>query len=42
MQVGDKYKVKIIDEDNIGNGIARIDNLVIFIKNALIDEELEV
>ena len=42
MQVGDKYKVKIIDEDNIGNGIARIDNLVIFIKNALINEELEV
>ena len=42
MKIGDLLKVKIIDEDNIGNGIAKIDNFVIFIKNALKDEELEV
>ena len=42
MNINDKYIVKIIDEDNIGNGIAKIDNFVIFVKNALIDEEVEI
>lgn len=42
MKIGDKYKIKIIDEDNIGNGIAKIDNFVIFIKSALKDEEIEI
>ncbi len=42
MKIGDKYKVKIIDEDNIGNGIAKIDNFVIFVKNALKNEEIEI
>ena len=37
-----KYVVNIIDEDNIGNGIAKIDNFVIFVKNALKDEILEI
>ena len=36
------YKIKIIDVDNLGNGITRIDNIVTFIKGALIDEELEI
>ena len=42
MKIGDKLTVKIIDEDNIGNGIAKHNNVVIFVKNALIDEELEI
>ena len=42
MKVNDIYKVKIIDVNNIGNGIAKIDNFVIFIKNALLDEELQI
>ena len=42
MKVNDIYKVKIIDVNNIGNGIAKIDNFVIFIKNALLDEEVEI
>ena len=37
-----KYIVEIIDEDNIGNGIAKIDNKVIFIKNALKNEKIEI
>lgn len=32
--------VKILDNDNLGNGIARIDNKVIFVKEALKDEEV--
>ena len=40
MQIGSKYKVTIIDVDNIGNGIAKIDNYVIFVKNALLNEEV--
>ena len=42
MKVNDIYKVKIIDVNNIGNGIAKIDDFVIFVKNGLLDEELEV
>ena len=36
------YKIKIIDIDNLGNGITKIDNIVTFIKGALIDEEIEI
>ena len=42
MKIGDKVSVIIIDEDNIGNGIARYNNKVIFVKNALLDEEVEI
>ena len=42
MKINNIYRVKIIDEDNIGNGIAKIDNFVIFVKNALLNEELEI
>ena len=42
MNVKDKLTVTIIDEDNIGNGIARYNNIVIFIKNALKDEKIEI
>lgn len=42
MKQNDIYKIKVIDEDNNGNGITRIDNMVVFIKNALKDEELEI
>ncbi len=31
MKIGDIFKVDIIDEDNIGNGIAKIDDLVVFV-----------
>ena len=36
------YEVKIIDIDNQGRGIGRINNKVIFIENALIDEIVKV
>lgn len=42
MNINDKYVVKIIDEDNIGNGIAKINDFVIFVKNALLNEKLEI
>ncbi len=42
MKLNEEYEVTIIDEDNIGNGIAKIDNFVIFIKNTLIGEILKI
>ena len=42
MKLNNTYKIKVIDEDNNGNGITRIDNFVVFIKNALKDEDLEI
>ena len=42
MKEGNIYKVDIIDEDNIGNGICKIDNIVVFVKNALIGDILEI
>ena len=42
MNINEKYIVKIIDEDNIGNGICKINNFVVFVKNGLLDEELEI
>lgn len=42
MNINDVYRVKIIDEDINGNGVCKIDNLVVFVKNALLDEELEI
>lgn len=42
MKLYEIYKVKIIDEDISGNGITRIDNIVVFVKNALLNEELEI
>ena len=42
MNINDKYIVDIIDEDNIGNGIAKIDNYVVFVKNALLNEKVEI
>ncbi len=42
MKINDKYLVEIIDEDNIGNGVAKINNFVIFIKNALLGEKIEI
>ena len=42
MKLGDLVNVEIMDEDNIGNGIAKIDNYVIFVKNALLNEKLKV
>ena len=35
MNINDKYVVKIIDEDNIGNGIAKIDDMIVFVSGAL-------
>lgn len=42
MKVNSVYKVNIIDNDNLGNGIAKIDNFVIFVYGALKDETLEI
>lgn len=42
MNINEKYIVKIIDEDNIENGICKINNFVVFVKNGLLDEELEI
>ena len=42
MNIKDKIIVKIIDEDNIGNGIAKYNDIVIFIKNALLNEKVEI
>ncbi len=42
MKIGDTLIVDIIDNDNIGNGIAKYNNIVIFIKNALINEKVEI
>ena len=35
MKINDIYKVNINDEDDIGNGITRIDNFVVFVPYAL-------
>lgn len=42
MKVNDTYKVTIINEDMEGNGIARIDNFVIFVFGALNNETVEI
>ena len=42
MKENDNYKVNIIDEDNIGNGICKIDNFIVFVKGALKDETIEI
>lgn len=42
MNIGDKYIVDIIDNDSNGNGIARLNNFVIFVSYALKDEKLEI
>lgn len=42
MKQDDIYTVDIIDEDNNGNGIARIDNFVIFVSYALKDEKVKI
>ena len=38
----DKYKVVITNEDQKGNGITRIDNVVTFVKGTFINEEVEI
>lgn len=38
MKLNSIYEVKIIDEDKLGHGIARIDNCVVFVKGTFIDE----
>ena len=40
MKVNDTYEVIINDEDDIGNGITRIDNFVVFVPYALKDEKI--
>ena len=42
MNENDFFECLIIDEDNIGNGIAKIDNFVIFIKGVFKDEKIKV
>lgn len=42
MKINDIYKVNINDEDDIGNGITRIDNFVVFVPYALKNEKIKV
>ena len=42
MNIGDILTVKIVDVDNFGNGIAKVKTQVIFVKGALLDEEVEI
>lgn len=42
MKINDIYEVIINDEDDIGNGITRIDNFVVFIPYALKDEKMKI
>lgn len=42
MKIGDKYTVIIEDNDSNGNGIARINNFVVFVSYALKDEKIEI
>ena len=42
MKINDELIVDIIDNDNIGNGIAKQNNLVIFVKGALKGEEIKI
>lgn len=42
MKINDIYDVIINDEDEIGNGITRIDNFVVFVSYALKNEEVKI
>ena len=42
MEINNEYEVKIIDCDNKGHGIAKIDNFVIFIKYAMLNEIVKI
>lgn len=42
MKINDIYEVTINDEDDIGNGITRIDNFVVFVPYALKNEKIKV
>lgn len=42
MKINDIFEVTINDEDDIGNGITRIDNFVVFVPYALKDEKIKV
>ncbi len=42
MKINDIYEVIINDEDDIGNGITRIDNFVVFVPYALKNEKIKV
>ena len=42
MKENDNIKVNIIDEDNIGNGICKVNDFVVFVKGALKGETLEI
>lgn len=42
MKINDTYEVIINDEDDIGNGITRIDNFVVFVPYALKDEKVSI
>ena len=42
MKINDIYEVIINDEDDIGNGITRIDNFVVFIPYAQKDAKIKI
>lgn len=42
MKIGDKTVVKIYDQENFGRGIAKIEDKIIFVENALPNEVVEV
>lgn len=42
LKEGDVLKVKIVDMGKQGDGIARVQGLIVFVKGAKVGEELEV
>ncbi len=42
MKKNDEYTVKIIDDTDMGAGVARVDNQVVFVPKALSDEEIKI
>jgi predicted RNA-binding protein with TRAM domain len=42
VQEGQTMKVKIVDVGKQGDGIARVDGLIIFVKGAKVGEEIDV
>jgi len=42
VDVANKYIVKIEDYDSQGNGVSRIDDLVVFVPNTIVGEIVEI
>ncbi|MDD2203280.1 MAG: 23S rRNA (uracil(1939)-C(5))-methyltransferase RlmD [Bacilli bacterium] len=42
MEINEKYKVKITGQENSGQGVSKIDDMIVFVENGLPDDEGEV